>query len=132
MTDADSLRKKVAGDLEDLIDYGFAPRLVQAFTKLNYRKIYRWLSCEEGLFLPPLSACEKILTFRNLVNTLRSDFKDVVTSWNGERYHKATKIGLFNFKFLQTLEDKNLSLDEKIRRLVLATFREWAKAKGAA
>lgn len=129
MTDEDTLRKKVSKDLEELVDYGFAPRLIQVFTKLNYRKIYRWLSCEEGFFLPPLSACEKILTFRNLVNDIRADFKDIVTSWNSERYHRATLIGLFNFKCLQILDSEDLSLDEKIRKLTLLIFKEWGKSK---
>lgn len=129
----DGLRRDVGKHLEDLIETDkFSPRLVAAHVpKLNYKKIYRWLG-SPGFFAPPLKDCEGILDFIKKVEKVKSDFSDIVTSWNDDRYSRITLLGLFSYAYLQILENKTLTLDAKIARLTLLVFRDWARAKAKA
>lgn len=128
--DTDKLRRNTGKHLEDLIERdGFSPRLVAAHIKnLNYKKIYRWLGSPD-FFAPPVSECDGILDLVKKVERVKSDFSDIVISWNDDRYSRITLIGLIAWPYLRILESKTLSLDTKIQRLTLLVFREWAKAK---
>lgn len=124
----DELRKDVSLHLADLVDRdGFSPRLIEAHTGISYRRLYRWLALD--IFLPPLKACHAIVDLTQKVEKVKSDFSDIVNSWNDDRYSRITMLGLFSFAYLKILEDKNLSLDAKTKKLTLLVFKEWARAK---
>lgn len=126
----DELRRDVGQFLDDLVGQdGFSPRLIATHTGINYRRIYRWLSSD--MFQPPLKECHAIVDLAKKVERVKSDYSDIVTSWNDDRYSRITLLGLFSHPYLKILEDKALGLDAKIQRLTLMTFREWAKAKVA-
>ena len=118
--DTDKIRRDTGKHLEDLVERdGFSPRLVAAhIPKLNYKKIYRWLGSPD-FFAPPVKDCAGILDLAQKVERVKSDFSDIVISWNDDRYSRITMIGLINFPFLQILENKTLSLVVKIKRLTL-------------
>lgn len=128
--DTDKIRRDTGKRLENLVERdGFSPRLVAAhIPKLNYKKIYRWLGSPD-FFAPPLKDCDGILDLAVKVEKVKNDFSDIVISWNDDRYSQITMLGLFSFAYLKILEDKNLSLDAKIKKLTLLVFKEWARAK---
>lgn len=127
--DTDNLQRDVGKSVEILLDEGWSPRLIQQHTKINYRKFYRWAGAE-GFFAPSLSDCKKLLKFMHAVVDVKKDAVDVVAGWKN-KYHEASKLGIFTRGSLKVLEDPDLNFDAKVIALTIAIFKEWGRVKGA-
>jgi len=112
--------------LEYLVDMGIAPRTVEAFTGIGYRKLYRWMGGQ--FFRPTLEECAKLEIFLKLTGTIHKDSKEIVASWNGGRFHKATMAAVYRPEAIRILSGKE-DLNENAKRLTSLVFNKWAKIK---
>jgi len=99
---------------------GIMPRTIETFTGISYRKLYRWMG--GNFFRPTLEECAKLETFLKLTGTVHKDSKEIVTSWNGGRFHKATMAAVYRPEAIRILSSKR-DLDEKAKKLTALIFR---------
>ncbi|MBA7471413.1 hypothetical protein ES707_06719 [subsurface metagenome] len=125
-TNLDTLEARTIGNLRNVIeDLEISPHIVEAFTGINYRRIYRWLGQETAFFKLDMKEIKVVLSFCENVEHIRSDWSDIVLCWDG-RYHKATRLALYRRPYLRVLRSK-ADYESKIKTLTKMTVLEWAK-----
>lgn len=110
-----------------IIEHDFlSPQTAAAFVAHSPRSIYRWLGAGKIAFISR-EDCENIVSLVEKVMEIRKSWIEIVTSWSDPGIHAAVILDLYDHNRRKVLDNPDLSIDEKVKKLTRATLRRWVE-----